>query len=72
MCATVCYFNVDPVPINANDKLVTFPLDMTQKQKEEPKRCCKRTVAEKPNDPFLDHKKDGNTNNVNHGFRTVI
>jgi len=30
------------------------------------------SVAEKKNGPFLDHEMNGNTNNVNHGFRTVI
>lgn len=48
MCATVCYFSVGPVPINANDKLVTFPHDKTQKQgkknlKGVAKKCRRKT-----------------------------
>jgi hypothetical protein len=73
MWASICYLNVVPVPINANDKLVTFPYAMTR-HKNRGKRTCKvlpGSVTEK-NGPFLDHEKNGNTNNVNHGFRTVI
>ena len=72
MCAKVCYFSVGPVPINANDKLVTFPHDKTQKQGKKNLKGVAKKCRKKPNDSFLDHKKDGNTNNVNHGFRTVI